>query len=286
MKKQLSISLLLTLLLSMTGIKAYAHDFEVANADGQTIYYVYNNGSDGTTVSVSCRGDNYWTYSDEYSGDIVIPESVTYNEKIYSVTSIGYEAFQNCSGLTSVAIGSGVTTIGSSAFQNCSGLTSVTIGSGVTTIGSSAFSWTNLKKTIWLCNTPPSGYTNASGTVNYVSNNNFSSLSNVKVYQFLSSLFEVDGIKYVPVSPSERTCDAIDCVYNETAADTKILSTVTYKGISLTVKNIQPYIAYNNKYIENLTLDNEGAIADYAFNNCNKMKTASIGERITSSATV
>ena len=263
MKKQLSISLLLTLLLSMTGIKAYAHDFEVANADGQTIYYVYNNGSDGTTVSVSCRGDNYWTYSDEYSGDIVIPESVTYNEKIYSVTSIGYEAFQNCSGLTSVAI-----------------------GSGVTTIGSSAFSWTNLKKTIWLCNTPPSGYTNASGTVNYVSNNNFSSLSNVKVYQFLSSLFEVDGIKYVPVSPSERTCDAIDCVYNETAADTKILSTVTYKGISLTVKNIQPYIAYNNKYIENLTLDNEGAIADYAFNNCNKMKTASIGERITSSATV
>ena len=175
-----------------------------------------------------------------------------------------------------------MTSIGDEAFSGCSGLTLVTIGSGVTTIGSSAFSGTNLKKTIWLCNTPPSGYTNANGTVNYVSNNNFGSLSNVKVYQFLSSLFEVDGIKYVPVSPSERTCDAIDCAYNETAADTKILSTVTYKGISLTVKNIQPYIAYNNKYIENLTLDNEGAIADYAFNNCNKMKTASIGERITS----
>ena len=49
-KKQLSISLLLTLLLSLTGIKAYAHGYEALNADGKTIYYSYNNGSDGTTV--------------------------------------------------------------------------------------------------------------------------------------------------------------------------------------------------------------------------------------------
>ena len=139
MKKQLSISLLLTLLMSLTGIKAYAHDFEVANADGQTIYYVYNNGSDGTTVSVSYRGGNYWTYSDEYSGDIVIPESVTYNEKIYSVTNIGYGTFRECSGLTSVTIPNSVTSIGNYAFQGCSGLTSVTIPISVTSIGDEAF---------------------------------------------------------------------------------------------------------------------------------------------------
>ena len=117
MKKQLSISLLLTLLLSMTGIKAYAHDFEVANADGQTIYYVYNNGSDGTTVSVSYRGDGYYYYDNEYSGDIVIPESVTYNGKTYSVTSIDGTAFYKCSGLTSVTIPNSVASIGSSAFM-------------------------------------------------------------------------------------------------------------------------------------------------------------------------
>ena len=56
-----------------------------------------------------------------------------------SVTSIGNHAFYNCFGLTSVTIPNSVTTIGDYAFQFCSGLTSVTIGSGVTSIGEYAF---------------------------------------------------------------------------------------------------------------------------------------------------
>ena len=55
------------------------------------------------------------------------------------LTSIGYSAFENCSGLTSVEIPTSVTSIGSSAFENCSGLTSVEIPASVTSIGSSAF---------------------------------------------------------------------------------------------------------------------------------------------------
>ena len=56
------------------------------------------------------------------------------------MTSIGYQTFNGCSGLTSVTIPEGVTSIGEDAFSDCSGLTSVTIPEGVTSIGDSAFS--------------------------------------------------------------------------------------------------------------------------------------------------
>ena len=89
------------------------------------------------------------------------------------VTSIGYDAFEGCSGLTSIVVQEGntkydsrngcnaiietstntliagcrntvipesVTSIGKNAFYGCSGLTSVTIPNSVTSIGKSAFS--------------------------------------------------------------------------------------------------------------------------------------------------
>ncbi len=68
-----------------------------------------------------------------------IPASVTYSGTTYSVTSIGYEAFSDCSGLTSVTIPNSVTSIGDWAFSRCAGLTSVTIPNSVTSIGNGAF---------------------------------------------------------------------------------------------------------------------------------------------------
>ena len=56
-----------------------------------------------------------------------------------SVTSIGNNAFDGCTGLTSITIPSGVTSIGQGTFLNCTGLTSVTIPASVTSIGYDAF---------------------------------------------------------------------------------------------------------------------------------------------------
>ena len=103
-----------------------AHDFEV---DG--IYYKILSAVD-KTVEVTYKGNSY--YSKGYTGNVVIPESVIYNEKNYSVTRIGDHAFYGCSGLTSVEIPNSVTSIGLGAFGGCSGLTSVTIPSSVTSI--------------------------------------------------------------------------------------------------------------------------------------------------------
>src|SRR5574344_370160 len=77
--------------------------------------------------------------SGTYTGDVIIPDSVTYNSVHYKVTSIGYEAFYNCSSLTSVTIPNSVTTIGDGSFSGCTGLKSVIIGNSVTSIGKNVF---------------------------------------------------------------------------------------------------------------------------------------------------
>ena len=65
---------------------------------------------------------------------------IKYNGGVYtSNDKLGYAAFSDCSGLTSLTIPSSVTSIGEYAFYGCSGLTSLTIPSNVTSIGESAF---------------------------------------------------------------------------------------------------------------------------------------------------
>ena len=109
-------SLVLTVIGLLCSVSVSAHDFE---ADG--IYYNITSLTP-MTVEVTYRGNKYNSYSEEYSGAVNIPESVTYNGKTYNVTSIGYSAFEGCSGLTSVKIPNSVTSIWSSAFEGCSGL--------------------------------------------------------------------------------------------------------------------------------------------------------------------
>ena len=127
MKKQLLLFAMILL-----PLVASAHDIEVMNADGVTIYYNYIN--DGTELAVTFRGDSYAFYWDEYQGNVVIPEEVTYMNRTRSVTSIGSQAFYKCSGLTSITIPNSVTSISDGAFYGCKGLTSVTIPNSVTSI--------------------------------------------------------------------------------------------------------------------------------------------------------
>ena len=117
----------------MAALPSLAHDFEV---DG--VYYKIMNETE-KRVTATYKGDYNDSYSNEYSGNVIIPSSVTYNGTIYSVTSIDDYAFYGCTGLTSVTIGNSVIEIGKGAFHFCTKLTSVTMGNSVTLIGEYAF---------------------------------------------------------------------------------------------------------------------------------------------------
>ena len=77
--------------------------------------------------------------SEGYKGDVIIPETVVFNERNYRVTSIGKGAFLGCFSLTAITIPNSITSIGKKAFFDCSSLKEIIIGNSVKRIGRRAF---------------------------------------------------------------------------------------------------------------------------------------------------
>ena len=106
-----SILLLLALLLPAT---ALAYDFAV---DG-----IYYNKTSSNTVEVTYKDNNYASYS----GEVVIPSTVRYNNVTYTVTAIGDSAFYECI-IAELTIPETVLHIGKCSFYYCSRITCLSI---------------------------------------------------------------------------------------------------------------------------------------------------------------
>ena len=132
-----------------TNIVGIPYTFEV-----EGIYYQVISDDDACVIAKEDVG-NY------YTGDVVIPDSVTYEGYTFAVTGIENNAYDGCFELTSITIPKSVETIGEQAFQGCTGLTSVTIGSGVTAIGAKAFNYCNALETVKCLGTVPPVMANA-----------------------------------------------------------------------------------------------------------------------------
>ncbi len=82
------------------------------------------------TVQLLADQNKATAYAPNYekiTGDVEIPTTVAYGGKTFRVTSIGYEAFKNNKGITSIVIPEGVTDVGYSAFFMCMSLAKVSL---------------------------------------------------------------------------------------------------------------------------------------------------------------
>ena len=253
-----AILLLLALLLPAT---ALAHDFKV---DG--IYYNIN----GNEATVTFRGTSYAEYSNEYTGDVTIPETVTYNGTTYDITKIGNYAFYNCSGLTSVNIPNSVTTIGYSAFYNCSGLTSVTIGNSVTTIGDCAFDGCTGLTSVTIPNSVTTigggAFGGCTGLTNVTIPNSVTTIG-------LMAFYECSGLTSVTIGNSVTT------IGSEAFHGCSRLTSVT---IGNSVTSIG-FWAFGDCYgLTSVEIPNSvTTIAGCAFQNCSGLTSVTIGNSVT-----
>ncbi|MBO4602508.1 MAG: leucine-rich repeat domain-containing protein, partial [Salinivirgaceae bacterium] len=132
------------LFVSLLASQAWADgfDFSAESENGQTIYYHIIGTNEVETTYPGNQG-TYPYYYNEYprpTGNLIIPETVSYNGTTYSVTRIGWCAYNGCSELTSVTIPNTVTGIDAHAFRG-TGLISVTIPESIKSVGVGVFDY-------------------------------------------------------------------------------------------------------------------------------------------------
>ena len=256
------------------------------------------------------------TRKGKYSGDVVIPESVVYNDTVYtvrtfgrgafrdcreltsvtipkSVVSIDAEAFTGCIRLTSVTIPDNVISLGSQVFQNCTNLTSVTIGSGVTSMGSGVF---------WDCDnlaeiTIPDNVTELGNSVFYGCNK-LSSVTLGKGVKIITHgcFSNCPSLTYIPYGENITEIESEAFQFCESLVNIDIPSGVTKIGLAafhgcknLSTVNIPEGVTTlggslfsNCISLKSVVLpDDVTKLGTYVFSNCSSMTTAVIPNSVT-----
>jgi len=100
----------------------------------------------GDEAMVTAHDSNEEWNTEYYSGKIVIPATITNNNKVVPVTTIGRKAFLRCHNVTEVYLGDNITTIQSEAFSSMVGLDKMRIGANLKELGKNAISYIRMSE--------------------------------------------------------------------------------------------------------------------------------------------
>lgn len=273
---------LITLLLGWCALALQAYDFDVNG----TAYCFSETNPDEVYVT-------YFYYnSPSYKGEKVIPATVTYNDKEYKVTGIGFAAFEECASLTSITLPETITTIDFGAFRNCTSLTEVQLPESITTLGDLAFGGCEELKTV---NFPPSLTSIGGGafsqcnltnvtlpeSVTFIGDGAFSfckSLESINLPEALTSI-EKNTFEYCTSLASISIPNNVTEIGEQAFRQCAALKSVT---LGKSVTTISKGAFESCVTLESVTIPNSVmTIAENAFFYCKKMQTLSLGESVT-----
>ena len=261
-----------------------------------------------TVTDVTNRCVSVSQGSNRPTGNIVIPEKVTYPESNgvdYNVTSLGDYAFNSCWNMTSITIPSSVTSIGDAAFRNCSGLTSLSIPEGVANIGFEMFYYSYNLQSVTLPSTVTSigdyafAYCSRLATISIpegvtsIGNYAFSECSSLTSISIPGTVTTIGAAAFQSCSKmTGMDMQSSNYTYDNGVLFNKDKTTIlcylagkaeTTYSVPNTVTTIGDYAFGGCKSLVSVTMSNSvTSIGSYAFSYCSNLETISISELVTS----
>lgn len=282
---------------------------------GDLYYELNEDGTARVTYSYFYSQNGYnsaFNYEYLYGSDVVIPSTVDYKGKTYTVNEIGYAAFRYAPFIDSVTLPETVLSIDDYAFYKCGGLSHVNIPNSVTKIGKCAFydcllsSITNLSSVTYIgeCAFKNCRLKNLTipNSVKYIGDYAFggtalssiiipntveyfgSAFENCKMLESVQILCEISEIQDYTFSGCERltSVDIPNTIY--TIGKSAFEKCRSLKTISIpnSVKTISESAFEECENLTDIIIPNNvNTIEDCAFKQCVGLKTISIPNSVT-----
>ncbi len=223
-----------------------------------------------------------------YTGDAVIPATVTDSGITYQVTGIGLFAFKDCIGLTSMSLPGSIESIGIRAFLGCTGIESINIPDSVEVIRTSTFEDCTSLTSISIPNSVTSMETDAFRNCTALTSINIpSSVKTIGDHVFLNCValesvhipdsvesiggfaFSGSGLKSINIPNS------VTNLYFFTFRDCTNLTTVT---IPDSIERIWQFVFLGCTSLESVNIpDSVTRIDNNAFDGCSALTSVTVG---------